>query len=71
MGAKTKLQLRILDFSNVFFHVFMYFEILKTVVNWTLKSNVALFEKVNIKMYMFQQKYATLFVKKYAILTEL
>jgi len=27
MGAKTKLQLRILEFFNVFFHAFMYFEI--------------------------------------------
>ena len=45
MGAKTKLQLRILEFFHVFFHVFMYFEILTTVVNWTLEINVALFEK--------------------------
>ena len=44
MVAKTKLQLRILEFVNVFFHVFMYFDILKTVENWTLKSNVVLFE---------------------------
>ena len=44
MGAKTKLQLKILEFFNVFFYVFMYFEILKTVINWTLKSNVVLFE---------------------------
>ena len=33
-----------LEFSDVFFHVFMYFDILKTVANWTLKSNVVLFE---------------------------
>ena len=26
MGAKTKLHPRSLEFSNVFFHVFMYFE---------------------------------------------
>ena len=33
-----------LQFSNGFFHAFMYFDILKTVANWTLKSNVVLFE---------------------------
>ena len=33
-----------LKFSDVFFHVFMYFDILKTVANWTLKSNVVMFE---------------------------
>ena len=41
MGAKTKLQVISLEF----FHVFIYFEILKTVVKWTLNSNVVLFEK--------------------------
>ena len=69
MGAKTKLQLR-LEFCNVFFHVFVYFEILKTVVSWTLKSNVALFKKYISKCICFNKNMPPCF-SQYAILTEL
>ena len=44
MAAKTKLTLRLLKFSDVYLHVFMHFDILKTVANWTFISNVDMFE---------------------------
>ena len=44
-GSENKIITKKFGFLNLFFHVFNYFDILKTVFYWTLKSNVDLFEK--------------------------
>ena len=44
-GSENKMTTKNLSIFQCIFSFFMYFEISKTVVNWTLKSNVVLFEK--------------------------
>ena len=44
-GSEKKSRLRFFRFSNVFFHVLMYFQFSKKVVDQIFKCNIVLFER--------------------------